>query len=209
VRIVFVRRWCGTAFRLTGSSSHYTETVLYNFRGYWTQHPDGGFPVSLILSPDGTFYGSTQQGGSGNDGAVFALTPSVSGYAESVLYSFLGIGDGAFPNPGLIEDAAGNLFGTTITGGSTACNDVGCGTAFRLTTKPAYTESVLYDFDRRSLGYDPMSGLFAGRDGKLFGTTYDGLPTTASCTLCSLSRTLLAARTCSPVPGVPASRSAA
>jgi uncharacterized repeat protein (TIGR03803 family) len=165
---------CGIAFKFTRSSSGYAETVLYNFRGYWTNIPDAGYPVSLILSPDGTFYGASQQGGQIDDGAVFALTPSTSGYTESMLYSFMGNGDGAYPNGGLIQDAAGNLFGTTGYGGITDCNDVGCGTAFRLTTKPGYTESILYDFDHRSSGYDPNTGFFAGRNGKLFGMTYDG-----------------------------------
>ncbi len=164
---------CGTAFKLMGSGSHYTETILYNFRGFWTQNPDGGFPVTLILSPNGTFYGSTQQGGSQNNGAVFHLTPSTSGYTESVLYNFLGTGDGAYPNGGLIEDAAGNLFGTTSFGGSATCSG-GCGTAFRLTTKPGYAESILYDFNRAAFGWNPEAGLFAGRDGKLFGVTYNG-----------------------------------
>ena len=65
-----------------------------------------------------------------NEGLVFKLTPNPDGsWTESVLYSFAGDPDGAFPGAGLIFDSTGSLYGTTAGGGT------GHGTAFKLTAK--------------------------------------------------------------------------
>jgi hypothetical protein len=73
--------------------------------------------------------------------------------ATTNLYNFTGRnGDGAFPNPGLVMDAAGNLYGTTQEGGTHgpyACYDYGCGTIFKLTPSSdgTWTESIAHTFN--------------------------------------------------------------
>jgi uncharacterized repeat protein (TIGR03803 family) len=102
-----------------------TETVLYSFC-HLPGCTDGAYPqAGLIADSSGNLYGTTPYGGASNDGVVFKLA---SGGTETVLYSFLGGGDGAFPGAALIADGSGNLYGTTAAGG--ASND---GVVFKLT----------------------------------------------------------------------------
>lgn len=86
----------------------------------------------------------------------------------SVLYGFAGVpSEGITPSGTLIQDAAGNLYGTTQVGGK---NSVG--TVFRVT--PTGTESVLYDFNLRPDAMFPAFGLFQDAAGNLFGVTNEG-----------------------------------
>src|SRR3984957_6557409 len=96
----------------------------------------------------------------------------------SVLYSFCqqtNCTDGAEPDGPLVADSAGNLYGTTGSGGSTNCFD-GCGTVFRLA--PDGTETVLYAFCGKDAscpdGEYPQSPLILDRFGNLYGTTASG-----------------------------------
>lgn len=100
----------------------------------------------------GNLYGTTSAGGVGA-GVVFKLTPNSDGtWAESVIYTFTGGSDGAVPLDGLISDAAGNLYGTTSTGG------VGAGVVFELTPNPggSWTENVL---SMASVGLTRFTGM--------------------------------------------------
>jgi uncharacterized repeat protein (TIGR03803 family) len=116
---------CGVLFKLDMSGK---ETVLHSFTG-----PDGANPIaSLTQDASGSFYGTTQWGGSGY-GVVFKLDTSGK---ETVLYAFPGEGtDGANPRAGVIPDSAGNIYGTTSAGGAFACpwSGFGCGVVFKLT----------------------------------------------------------------------------
>ena len=108
----------GTVYKLTpNSTGGYTESVLHSFAG---GTGDGAIPVaSLITDGNGNFYGTTQYGGTNNNGTVFKLIANSSGgYTESVLFSFGTGTDGANPYAGLITDASGNLYGTTQNGGT-------------------------------------------------------------------------------------------
>jgi uncharacterized repeat protein (TIGR03803 family) len=144
-----------------------TETVLYNF----TYGSDGGDPLSGLTS-DGTgnFYGTTQRAGLGY-GTVFELSPNGGGgWNETVLYSFTGGADGAYPYADVIFDGGGNLYGTTYSGGASEYGVVfevsGVGTS--------WTETVLHNFAGGKDGAYPASGLIMGPAGKLYGTTLYG-----------------------------------
>ena len=99
----------GTVFKVTPSG---TETVLYSFTGGGDgSHPDAG----LVLDALGNLYGTTSGGGSSNNGTVFRVVPSG---AETVLYSFAGIPDGAYPEGGLALKGKKQLYGITYYGGT-------------------------------------------------------------------------------------------
>lgn len=149
----------GTVFMVTPAG---VETVLYSFTG----GADGYQPIGgLVLDKLGNLYGTTQSGGAnGGVGTVFKLTPTGT---ETVLYSFTGGADGAYPQGGLIFDKVGNLYGTTAQGGDPSCS---CGTVFKVA--PTGTETVLYSFPVGGAdgGY-PNGALVLGKKGYLYGTT--------------------------------------
>jgi uncharacterized repeat protein (TIGR03803 family) len=152
--------------------------VLYPFKG----GSDGAFPeAGLIIDTAGTLYGTTHQGGNNacqgaGCGTVFKLSPGASGYTETVLHRFTGGSDGNGPAAGLVADAKGDLFGTTIAGG-TGCFAAGCGTVFKL-SPPAggsqWTETVVYRFRGGRDGENPAAGLISDTNGVLYGTTERG-----------------------------------
>jgi uncharacterized repeat protein (TIGR03803 family) len=126
----------GTVFQLTrGTNGQWTETVLHSFRQY---HRGGQVPqAALILDTSGNLYG-TAGGGYHGGGVAFQLMPGLGGkWTENVLYSFCaksGCTDGNGLAGGLLLDAAGNLYGTTINGGTgKGCNGLACGTVFEIT----------------------------------------------------------------------------
>jgi uncharacterized repeat protein (TIGR03803 family) len=154
---------CGTVFKVSPAG---TETILYRFSG----GADGAFPnAALIQDPALNLYSTTAYGGASGQGVVFKLSPSG---AETILYTFAGGADGANPYGGLLQDAAGNLYGTTTFGGaeSSAC-PLGCGTVFKLS--PSRTEIVLHSFTRAD-GAEPYGALVRDGAGHLYGTTYSG-----------------------------------
>jgi uncharacterized repeat protein (TIGR03803 family) len=117
----------GTVFELTPSASGtWKETVLYNFQG----GSDGANPIGpIVFDAVGNLYGITNTGGTSGVGTVWELSPSAGGWTETVLHSFVGgIGDGAFPQGGVIMDSVGNLYGVTPNGGTT-----GNGVAYEVT----------------------------------------------------------------------------
>jgi uncharacterized repeat protein (TIGR03803 family) len=98
---------CGTVFKLDKTG----ETVLYRFIGT----PDGANPqAGLTVESAGNLYGTTRGGGASSYGTVFRLDATGT---ETVLHSFKGGRDGAIPEGSVIQDAAGNLYGTTEGGG--------------------------------------------------------------------------------------------
>jgi len=154
------------------------EQVLHSFKG----GSDGVDPTALIADQAGNLYGTALWGGSRSCpphgcGMIFQLTPSRSGgaWSEAVLYRFKGGSDGMGPSS-LILDQAGNLYGTTVNGGSLSC-PYGCGIVFQL-TPPAksgheWTETVLYRFNGASDGSVPLGVVFDNK-GSLYGTTFNG-----------------------------------
>ena len=107
---------CGTVFGLTpAGGGTWTEQILFNFNN------DGGAfdpTSSLLFDAAGNLYGTSYSGGATLAGTVFKLTYGSGGWTEQVLHSFGGSGDGVTPGAGLVRDAAGNLYGTTMQGGA-------------------------------------------------------------------------------------------
>lgn len=159
---------CGTVFKISPKGK---ETVLYRFQG----KTDGGLPYStLIMDKAGNFYGVTSAGGNLSCtigflgcGTVFKLTKTGK---ETILYSFTGGKDGAYPGSSLYLDSNGNFYGTTSQGGDLSCNAPnGCGTVFKLAKTGK--ETVLHAFTGATDGASPFSGLDTFDHVKLWGTT--------------------------------------
>jgi uncharacterized repeat protein (TIGR03803 family) len=145
-----------------------TESVLYSFQGGL----DGTQPVAgLIADKAGNLYGTTAFGGAADSGTIYELTYSAGLWTETVLYSFQGGTDGAYPFSTLVLDESGNLYGTTLAGG-TGCSI--CGTVFRLSRHGGtWTETLLHSFSGLD-GANPFGGLLRDSAGNLFGTTNSG-----------------------------------
>lgn len=143
------------------------QQVLHSFTGT----PDGSAPVApLVADKNGNLYGTTWFGGANSMGCLFELSPTQSGWQETVLHSFTGGGDGAYPIAGLIVDQNGNLYGTALEGGS-----VGVGDVFELApSQSGWTFTVLYNFHGDD-GADPSYGkLVLDKNGALYGATQLG-----------------------------------
>lgn len=149
----------GTVFELT---PEYTESVLYSFTG----GGDGGNPVGkLTQDAAGNIYGVTYAGGTAAaSGTVFKITTTGT---ESVLYSFCqqtNCVDGAHPLGPLARDTAGNLYGTTMFGGTH-----NSGLVFKVTPKGA--ESVLDDL---TINADGGNGVVLDKAGNVYVEIYSG-----------------------------------
>lgn len=155
----------GVVFKLDTSGQY---KILYNFKG----GTDGANPhAGVTIGPDGSLYGTTYLGGPANVGVVYKLDSSGS---ETVRYSFTGGADGGNPYAGVILDSAGNLYGTTVTGGPQqgGCYVRGCGVVYKVT--PSGQETVLYAFQDAPDGAFPQAGVIADAAGNLYGTTPNG-----------------------------------
>ena len=162
------RHGCGTAFKIDSANK---ETVLHAFTG----KADGAIPsAALILDRAGNFYGTTVYGGKVSSqnfgyGVVFKLN---SAGKETVLHTFNGVPDGAFPSSPLTRDRAGNLYGTTMQGGDESCGyPPGCGVVFKL--DKTGKETVLHRFTADPDGEFP-SCLIRDEAGNLYGITAAG-----------------------------------
>lgn len=139
-----------------------TFTVLHSFTG-----ADGGFPYgNVIVDHPGNVYGTTYLflGGAGF-GTLFRIDPQGNKTILHVFGTSQPPGDGSGPTTELVEDAAGNLYGTLSNGGA---NNTGM--VFKLDSSGQY--SVLYSFP--SSGGGPSSGLILDESGMLYGTTGGG-----------------------------------
>ena len=147
----------GTVFKISKTGK---QTVLHSFTG----KPDGEHPSStLFRDSGGNLYGAAYEGGANGFGAIFKISKSGG---EKVLYSFGPGTDGEYPGSGLIQDAAGNLYGTTGYGGAS-----GNGTVFKISKTGK--ETILHSFTGTD-GQYPFCTLLADSAGNLYGTTSYG-----------------------------------
>ena len=156
----------GTVFQVTTSG---TFNTLYSFSG----GADGSHPYGqLVQTTDGNFYGTTANGGTG-DGTVFRLTVTGTGAMVSgsitTLHTFTGGSDGANPRAGLYLASEGNLYGTTLTGGTG-----GYGTLFETSTDAYDTLLPIYSFSGGSNGASPYAPLIEAPGGNFYGVTESG-----------------------------------
>jgi uncharacterized repeat protein (TIGR03803 family) len=166
----------GTVFKLSpDGNGSWTESTLHSFTG----GTDGAYPVAgLTLDAAGNLYGTaSSDGGSSGCGVVFKMAPGSGGtWTESVLYDFPSEANGCAPEAGVVFDSAGNLYGTTFSGGAyfyRLCSEY-CGVVFKLTpgASGTWSETVLHAFE--AYGYGPQSAVTLDPKGNLYGTTYFG-----------------------------------
>lgn len=159
----------GTVFQLTPTQTgEWDFKTLYSFAGA----PDGVFPYgALLFDAAGNIYGTTYYGGTNGLGAVYKLSPTLSGeWDETVIYSFQAGNDGNSSISNLVSDPAGNLYGTTSEGG------LGSGTIFELSPGPNETwiESIPHSFQGSPDGAFPYAGMAGDGSGSFFGATVHG-----------------------------------
>ncbi len=146
----------------------YRETILHDFAAELTAK--GAVPQSIIRDQAGNIYGTTQHGGAWGAGVVFKLD---SAGQETVLYNFTGGADGGNPYAGVIRDQAGNLYGTTLSGGN-YCDvepNPTCGLVYKI--DPSGHQTVLYAFNGAD-GSVPYAGVIRDQAGNLYGATVFG-----------------------------------
>lgn len=172
---------CGVVFKLSPTSSgQWKESVLYSFTG----GADGAVPLAgLTLDASGSLYGTTVYGGIAGGcpgsggvgcGVAFELSPTSSGWKETVLHTFTGGTDGGGPQSGLLFDDVGNLYGTAVMGGLSSCNTFysGCGVVFELMpTGGGWKEKVLHSFRDGKDGAAPVTDLIFDSGGNLYGAS--------------------------------------
>lgn len=176
---------CGTLFQLSKSASGWDYSVLHTFMG----GSDGAGPwARVVFGPNGALFGATSAGGVGDCqiqgnlgcGTVFKMVPpnpvgpntrnhGVPMPITSV-HTFLDGGDGAIPGFGdLIFDPAGNIYGTTVSGGSL------WGAVYEISPSgQGWTERILYGFSGGADGAVPYAGVLRDGRGNLYGGTTNG-----------------------------------
>ena len=164
--------FAGSVFELTPSSNGtWTETVIFSFS---FEGNGGVIPgASVVFDKQGNLYGEAE-GGANGSGVIFELSPGANGvWTETVLYNFTGGTDGSSGFlSGLAIDAAGNLYGTTQSGGT-----YNFGTAFVLIhgSNGTWTKKILHNFSQNNDGGLPYAeNLTLDSAGNVYGTTLNG-----------------------------------
>ncbi len=174
----------GVVFRLAHAGSGWILTPLYSFAG----HGDGYSPESrAIIGPDGALYGTTYMGGQYDAGTLYRLSPpptvcraTLCSWTKTILHTFPDPGDtdGFYPEGDLIFDRAGNLYGTTVGGGSGApygCLGFGCGVFYQMVrSQNGWTEQIVHEFTGGQDGGVPHNGVVLDSSGNFIGTTCSG-----------------------------------
>jgi uncharacterized repeat protein (TIGR03803 family) len=151
------------SFMTPGARSGVSFTPVFSFNG--TNGSDA--QAGVVQAADGSFYGTTYDGGDNDLGTVYQLT---SGGALNVLYSFDGT-NGSHPEAELVFGPDNQLYGTTYDGGTNDVDNGGDGTVFKITTNGLFTSLVSF---AGTNGANPAAGLALGPDGLFYGTTQNG-----------------------------------
>jgi uncharacterized repeat protein (TIGR03803 family) len=130
--------------------------------------------TDLETDSAGNIYGTTVLGGDFGGGTVFQLSPTPTGWMQTVLYNFTGGADGGEPYKGVTIDGKGNLYGTAVTGGSGSCEG-GCGVLYKLTNSGGkWTQTVLHAFSGGYDGSGPGARVTVDPSGNIYGMTPTG-----------------------------------
>lgn len=153
----------GNVFQLTRLAGHWTATSLHDLTS-----AEGGYPQSsVLLDAQGNIDATAYYGGPNGRGSVFQLTSSGSGWTFNPLYGFPNSSDGNGPVGGLVSDQAGNLYGSTFSGGAN-----GGGTVFELSPSVGgWNFSLIYSFTGQGYNPGPLDTLAMDAAGNLYGTT--------------------------------------
>jgi uncharacterized repeat protein (TIGR03803 family) len=154
----------GVLFELSQHNGSWTESIAYAFGGALAQYPGAG----VVFDSAGNIYGTANGGIPYDDGLIYELQPHGGGWTESTLFTFTGGDNGAGPLGGLIFDAAGNLYGTTVFGGPGTAG----GTVYQLARSGGgWTLTTLTGLAGGAGG--PKGTLTMDTAGNLYGITYE------------------------------------
>ncbi|HEY6765174.1 MAG TPA: choice-of-anchor tandem repeat GloVer-containing protein [Candidatus Sulfotelmatobacter sp.] len=158
----------GAIFKLTPAGKF---TQLFTFSQGTSGFLNGNNPATgLAEANDGFLYGTTFNGGKQNDGVLFRISKTGTGF--KVLHNFCSsanCADGSVPNS-LLLGQDGNLYGTTQLGGSTTvCGSIGCGTIFRFEPTSG-TFAVLHRLAGATDGVEPL-GIIQATNGNFYGVS--------------------------------------
>lgn len=161
----------GTVFELRlAAGGKWQYKTLHGFNA-----TDGdGIIGGLTFDKKGNLYGTTEYGGLYQHGVVFELSPnSTGGWSEKTIHSFNpNSGDGFEPYSGLAIDPKGNLYGTTLYGGSFWAN----GAVYQLSrTSTGWRERVIHSFAATGDGINPYGTPIVDSEGNVYGTTFQSL----------------------------------
>lgn len=151
----------GTAYELTPENGGWTESIIWPFSGTNGQAQ----PRGMTADASGNLFGVSL--GDPFHGAVWELTNSGSGWSEQTLYTFTNGSDGEFPRAGVILDSAGNLYGSSSTGGK-----LGGGVVFQLSASGgSWQFNPLANLSGLSSQCGPGRELVMDAAGNIYGTT--------------------------------------
>src|SRR5215467_1810069 len=154
----------------TNASASGSQAVVYNFTG---GNDGGNAATSVAFTSTGRAVVTTVQGGAFGCGTVDELIPAQGSWNERTLWTFTCFNDGKNPHGGVTIDALGNMYGTTVAGGSGGqCVGDGCGVIYRIGAHGGF--HVLYNFKGLDDGFGPGNPVAVDPNGNIFGDTPDG-----------------------------------
>jgi uncharacterized repeat protein (TIGR03803 family) len=156
----------GAVFKLSPSNGSWTESVLFNLTIDYGNYPN---PWGVVPDSAGNLYGTATDGGPYGVGTVYKLTPQTGFWKRTILYTFSGSGDGAYPF-GLAISSSGTLYGAADSGGS-----FGYGNVYQIqSVNGKWMQSVLHEFTNGTDGEHPFGNLIFDSQGNLYGTAQSG-----------------------------------
>ena len=152
----------GVLFLFNPTTSFYITRVA--FTGVSS---DGAYPAgSLIQATDGSLYGMTEYGGANNYGTLYSYNPTTYSYSKKL--DFAGPSNGSKPEGSLVQASDGNLYGSTLEGGT---NNLGVLFNYNSSTN---TYAKKLDFAGTINGRNPPSQIMQANDGNLYAMSTAG-----------------------------------